>query len=36
MGGTDFVQWHGYYELVVKSVELRQMAEELRAAHRRR
>ena len=36
MGGADFVQWHGNYELVAKSVELRQMAEELRAAHRRR
>ncbi len=36
MGGADYTQWHGNYELVAKSVELRQMAEELRAAHRRR
>lgn len=30
MGGADFVQWHGNYELVAKMTELRAMAEELR------
>ncbi len=30
MGGADFVQWHGYYELVNKRTELRYMADELR------
>ncbi len=33
MGGADFVQWHGYYEVVSKLVELKRMAEELRSAH---
>ncbi len=31
MGGADFVQWHGFYELVAKLTEMRQMAAELRA-----
>jgi hypothetical protein len=31
MGGADFVQWHGYYELVAKTVELKHMAEEIRS-----
>jgi hypothetical protein len=30
MGGADFVQWHGNYELLLKRTELREMAEELR------
>lgn len=30
MGGPDFVQWHGNYELLLKTVELKQMAEDLR------
>src|SRR5438105_524443 len=34
MGGADFVQWHGNYELNVKLVELKKQAEELRAARR--
>jgi hypothetical protein len=34
MGGADFVQWHGNYELLAKMVELREMAEELRASRR--
>ncbi|MHB1559566.1 MAG: multiheme c-type cytochrome [Isosphaeraceae bacterium] len=34
MGGADFVQWHGFYEMNVKLVELKKQAEELRAAHR--
>ena len=33
MGGADFVQWHGNYELQKKQVELNAMAEELRARH---
>lgn len=31
MGGADFVQWHGNYELLAKMVELREMAHDLRA-----
>lgn len=30
MGGADFVQWHGNYELLLKMVELEEMARELR------
>jgi nitrate/TMAO reductase-like tetraheme cytochrome c subunit len=30
MGGADFVQWHGNYELLKKQVELQAMADELR------
>lgn len=30
MGGADFVQWHGNYELLLKTVELKKMAAELR------
>ncbi len=33
MGGADFVQWHGNYELLLKTTELRAMAQELRAKH---
>lgn len=29
MGGADFVQWHGSYELLAKSVELDAMIEEI-------
>jgi hypothetical protein len=32
MGGADFVQWHGNYELVKGMVELQAQARELRAA----
>ena len=31
MGGADFVQWHGYYEIVSKMAELKKAAEEIRA-----
>jgi hypothetical protein len=31
MGGADFVQWHGYYEIVSKLAELKHAAEEIRA-----
>ena len=31
MGGADFVQWHGNYELLAKTVELEELAAELRA-----
>ncbi len=30
MGGADFVQWHGNYELLLKQVEIEHAAEELR------
>jgi hypothetical protein len=30
MGGADFVQWHGNYELLLKMVELEEIARELR------
>lgn len=30
MGGADFVQWHGYYEIVSKLTELKKSAEEIR------
>jgi hydroxylamine dehydrogenase len=35
MGGADFVQWHGNYPMVAKTVELKAMAEEFRRAHGR-
>jgi hydroxylamine dehydrogenase len=31
MGGADFVQWHGFYELVHKLSEIKDAARELRA-----
>ena len=31
MGGADFVQWHGNYELLAKKVEMEEMAAEMRA-----
>ncbi len=34
MGGADFVQWHGFYEMNVKLLEMKKQAEELRATHR--
>jgi nitrate/TMAO reductase-like tetraheme cytochrome c subunit len=33
MGGADFVQWHGNYGLLEKTVELKHEAEELRREH---
>jgi hypothetical protein len=30
MGGADFVQWHGFYDVYNKSRELAKMADELR------
>jgi len=35
MGGADFVQWHGNYPMLAKTVELRAQAEELRRRHGR-
>jgi hydroxylamine dehydrogenase len=35
MGGADFVQWHGNYPMVEKTVELKAMAEQLRREHGR-
>jgi hydroxylamine dehydrogenase len=36
MGGADFVQWHGNYELYLKTVELKHEADELRTEHGRK
>ena len=36
MGGADFVQWHGNYELLSKTVELQHEADELRREHAHR
>jgi len=36
MGGADFVQWHGNYELLRKTTELRAMVEDIRAKHEAR
>ncbi len=33
MGGADFVQWHGNYPMLYKTVELRSLAEELRSGN---
>jgi hydroxylamine dehydrogenase len=33
MGGADFVQWHGNYPMLRKTVELQGMAAELRRVH---
>src|ERR1051326_835526 len=33
MGGADFVQWHGNYPMLARTVELRAMAEDLRRQH---
>ena len=30
MGGADFVQWHGNYPMLQKTVQLKAMAEEFR------
>ncbi len=30
MGGADFVQWHGNYELLKIMVEMKELAKELR------
>lgn len=36
MGGADFVQWHGNYPLLARTVELRARSEELRRQHGRK
>lgn len=36
MGGADFVQWHGNYPMLQKTVELEHMAAELRREHARK
>jgi len=33
MGGADFVQWHGNYGLLQKTIQLKHDADELRRAH---
>jgi len=30
MGGADFVQWHGNYEILLKTQELQELADEIR------
>jgi len=35
MGGADFVQWHGNYPMLARTVELRAQAAELRRQHGR-
>jgi hypothetical protein len=35
MGGADFVQWHGNYPMLARTVELRAQAEDLRRRHGR-
>ena len=32
MGGADFVQWHGNYELLLKMTEIKEIAHRLREA----
>ena len=34
MGGADFVQWHGFYEIKAKLAELKRQADELRTKRR--
>jgi hypothetical protein len=36
MGGADFVQWHGNYPMLARTVEIRAQAEELRRLHGKR
>jgi hypothetical protein len=36
MGGADFVQWHGNYEMFVKTTELKHEADALRKEHGRK
>ena len=33
LGGADFVQWHGNYPILRKTVELKEMAENLKKAN---
>ena len=33
MGGADFVQWHGNYELLLKLTEMKEIARQLRETH---
>jgi len=33
MGGADFVQWHGNYPMLARTVELKAMSEDLRRQH---
>ena len=36
MGGADFIQWHGNYPMLARTVELKAHAEELRRTHGRK
>ena len=33
MGGADFIQWHGNYPMLARTVQLRAMADDLRRQH---
>jgi hypothetical protein len=33
MGGADFVQWHGNYPILQRTVELKARADNLRREH---
>src|SRR6185436_1631081 len=33
MGGADFVQWHGNYPMLARTVQLRAIADDLRRQH---
>jgi hydroxylamine dehydrogenase len=36
MGGADFIQWHGNYPMLARTVQLKALADELRRGHGRR
>jgi hypothetical protein len=36
MGGADFIQWHGNYPMLARTVQLKAQADELRRVHGRR
>ncbi|MBW8867815.1 MAG: nitrate reductase [Acidobacteria bacterium] len=36
MGGADFIQWHGNYPMLARTVQLKAQAEELRRSHGQR
>jgi hypothetical protein len=36
MGGADFIQWHGNYPMLARTVQLKAMAEDLRRGRGRR
>jgi len=36
MGGADFIQWHGNYPMLQRTVQLKAFADEMRRSHGRR